>query len=61
MVAHNQVTRGALKSSPWTGTPIPINDIWIAAQTKEVGAELVAYDAHFGKVAGLVRWREGNT
>jgi tRNA(fMet)-specific endonuclease VapC len=43
------------------GTPIPINDVLIAAQTMEVGAELVTYDAHFEKVGGLVLWREGNT
>lgn len=36
------------------GTPIPSNDIWIAAQTMETGAELVTMDRHFEKVAGLV-------
>jgi tRNA(fMet)-specific endonuclease VapC len=35
------------------GTPIPTNDIWIAAQAFESGAELVTFDEHFGKVAGL--------
>ena len=36
------------------GTPIPSNDIWIAAQTMETGAELVTMDKHFGKISGLV-------
>jgi tRNA(fMet)-specific endonuclease VapC len=36
------------------GTPIPSNDIWIAAQTMETGAELVTLDHHFDKIAGLV-------
>jgi len=29
------------------GTPIPTNDIWIAAQTMEHGAELITSDHHF--------------
>jgi tRNA(fMet)-specific endonuclease VapC len=37
-----------------TGTPIPTNDIWIAAQTMELGAELVTCDEHFRRVPGLV-------
>lgn len=36
------------------GTPIPTNDIWIAAHAFESGAELVTLDAHFGAVEGLV-------
>lgn len=36
------------------GTPIPTNDIWIAAHTFESGAELVSLDVHFEAVAGLV-------
>ena len=35
------------------GTPIPTNDIWIAAQAFESGAELITFDKHFGSVAGL--------
>ena len=35
------------------GTPIPTNDIWIAAQAMESGAELFSFDAHFGCVEGL--------
>ncbi len=36
------------------GTPIPSNDIWIAAQSMEHGAELITFDQHFGRVSGLV-------
>ncbi len=36
------------------GTPIPTNDIWIAAQAIEHGAELITCDNHFEKIAGLI-------
>ncbi len=36
------------------GTPIPTNDIWIAAAAMESGARLVSYDAHFASVPGLL-------
>ena len=36
------------------GTPIPTNDIWLAAQTMETGAELVTMDHHFEKIENLV-------
>lgn len=36
------------------GTPIPTNDIWIAAQSMESGAELITSERHFEKVSGLV-------
>jgi len=36
------------------GTPIQTNDIWIAEQTLETGAELVTTDRHFERVNGLV-------
>ena len=42
------------------GTPIPTNDIWIAAQTMEHGAELITTDAHFDKISGLVYSRVVN-
>ena len=35
------------------GTPIPINDIWLAAQALEHGAVLVSRDRHFEAVANL--------
>lgn len=40
------------------GTPIPINDVWIAAHATESGSRLVSYDRHFSQVAGLLLWRE---
>lgn len=36
------------------GTPIPTNDIWIAAAALESGGRLVAYDVHFERVPGLL-------
>ena len=36
------------------GTPIPSNDIWIAAQAMEHGAELLTSDLHFERISGLV-------
>ena len=39
------------------GTPIPNNDIWIAAQTMETGAELLSFDRHYEAIEGLV-WRQ---
>ncbi|MEW5816345.1 MAG: type II toxin-antitoxin system VapC family toxin [Spirochaetota bacterium] len=38
------------------GTPIPINDVWIASHTIETGATLISFDTHFKKVAGLRVW-----
>lgn len=35
------------------GTPIPVNDIWIAASAMEHGAELITNDAHFSLIATL--------
>ena len=37
------------------GTPIPINDVWIAASALEHGATLVSRDHHFENVDGLLR------
>ena len=41
-----------------SGTPLPINDVWIAAHALETGSTLITYDRHFKKVAGLRRWDE---
>jgi tRNA(fMet)-specific endonuclease VapC len=38
------------------GTPIPINDVWIASQAIETGAQLITYDRHFKKVKGMILW-----
>lgn len=35
------------------GTPIPVNDIWIAAATLDCGGHLVTFDADFRRVEGL--------
>lgn len=35
------------------GTPIPENDIWIAATALQYGVPLITRDAHFGYVPGL--------
>ena len=36
------------------GTPIPTNDIWIAAAALETGTRLLTYDAHFEHIPGLI-------
>lgn len=38
------------------GTPIPINDVWIAAQAFEHGSVLATFDRHFDHVPGLRLW-----
>ena len=35
------------------GTPIPTNDIWIAAHAMETGADLISFDEHFKNIDGL--------
>jgi tRNA(fMet)-specific endonuclease VapC len=35
------------------GRPIPVNDVWIAAQAMESGAELLSSDRHFDEIEGL--------
>lgn len=35
------------------GTPIPVNDLWIAASTIVAGATLLTFDHDFGSVPGL--------
>lgn len=38
------------------GTPLPINDVWIAAHAIETGSVVITYDAHFTVVPGLRLW-----
>lgn len=38
------------------GTPIPINDVWIASHAIETGSVVITYDAHFLKIAGIRLW-----
>ena len=37
------------------GTPIPTNDLWIAASAFQHGVKIFTRDRHFEKIAGLVR------
>ena len=36
------------------GTPIPTNDIWIAATAMKMGLALFTLDAHFSQIDGLI-------
>jgi tRNA(fMet)-specific endonuclease VapC len=47
------MVKEALKKA---GTPIPINDVWIAAHAMETGSVMVTYDHHFTSVQGLRLW-----
>ncbi len=38
------------------GTPLPINDVWIAAHGMETGATVITFDPHFKRVSGLILW-----
>jgi tRNA(fMet)-specific endonuclease VapC len=38
------------------GTPLPLNDVWIAAHAMETGSVLATFDAHFRTIAGLRLW-----
>ena len=38
------------------GTPLPINDVWIASHALETGSVLLSYDKHFTKCPGLRLW-----
>ena len=40
------------------GTPIPINDVWIASHSLEIGATLITFDSHFFNVPNLILWDE---
>jgi len=37
-------------------TPLPINDVWIAAHNIEAGSTLITNDKHFDQITGLRRW-----
>lgn len=47
--------KSALKKA---SQPIPLNDVWIAAQALETGSVLITYDSHFAVVPGLRTWDE---
>lgn len=46
------------------GTPIPTNDVWIAATAARHGALVLTYDAHFERIARvgsvIVDWRDSS-
>jgi tRNA(fMet)-specific endonuclease VapC len=35
------------------GTPVPINDLWIAASAEDAGANLITYDSDFARIPNL--------
>lgn len=39
------------------GTPIPINDVWIAAHATESGSHLVTSDSHFNNIPSILLWQ----
>ncbi|EKD62346.1 MAG: PilT protein-like protein [uncultured bacterium] len=39
------------------GTPIPTNDVWIAAQAIETASVLVTHDSHFLEIPKLKIWK----
>lgn len=42
---------GTLKEN---GTPIPTNDVWIAATAMETASRMLTLDSHYGHVPGLM-------
>lgn len=36
-----------------TGTPLPVNDVWIAAATLDCGGHLLTFDDDFARIEGL--------
>jgi tRNA(fMet)-specific endonuclease VapC len=43
------------------GTPLPINDVWIASHALETGSKLISYDKHFAKCPGVRLWECGSS
>ncbi len=35
------------------GTPLPVNDIWIAAATLDCGGTLLTFDRDFERIGGM--------
>jgi tRNA(fMet)-specific endonuclease VapC len=50
--AHYAVIRQELKKA---GTPLPGNDVWIAAVARQHDLPILTRDAHFDSVSGLTR------
>jgi tRNA(fMet)-specific endonuclease VapC len=53
---HYAAIRSELKSA---GQPIPTNDLWIAALSREHGYALLSWDKHFAAVLGFDRQKRG--
>jgi len=51
-LAHYAAIRRELKTA---GTPIPANDVWIAALVRQHGMPVVSRDRHFDLVDGIER------
>lgn len=47
-----------IRSLRLAGTPVPVNDVWIAAVALAEGARVLTKDGHFEKIPGIVpiRW-----
>jgi tRNA(fMet)-specific endonuclease VapC len=50
-VSYSAVRRELKKA----GTPIPLNDVWIAALCRQHSLPLVSRDRHFDTVSGIIR------
>lgn len=48
--AHYAEIKGALKAA---GTPIPANEVWIAASAAQHGLPVVTLDQHFERIAAI--------
>lgn len=52
---ETSIRYAAILAELWkAGTPIPTNDIWIAANAMQHGLEVLTGDAHFSKVTQIV-------
>jgi tRNA(fMet)-specific endonuclease VapC len=49
----SEVYGGLYAAMKRSGTPIPLNDLWIAAHAFETGSVLVTFDGHFDLIPGL--------
>jgi tRNA(fMet)-specific endonuclease VapC len=53
---HYAEIYGALRAA---GTPVPTNDLWIAALARQHRLSLLTFDAHFKAIPGLAVLRPG--
>lgn len=44
-----------IKTLKEQGTPIPSNDIWIAAVVMDTGSKLLSQDSHFQSIPGIIQ------